>query len=186
MCSAGIQRAGITCSVLMLAIAAGACSTTTTPTAPSALTRAVDEAASATADLQQQLAALRQAVSRFHNIEAAFDAGYILRDNEPCVPGMGVHVINEAFVADPAVDPLRPEVLVYAPLPSGGYRLVAVEYLVFFDPAIPTPTVFDQTFDGPMPGHAPGMPVHWDLHVWLWAHNPDGLFAAFNPTQTCP
>lgn len=184
MCINRMRQLRVCCSVLMLAVVSAACSSDATPAAPSALVRSVD-AASATGELQQQLAELRQAVSRFHNINAAFDAGYVLHANEPCVPGMGYHVINPALMADGVIDPLQPEVLVYAKLPSGGYRLVAVEYLLFYDPALPTPSVFGQTFDGPMPGHAPGMPMHWDLHVWLWAHNPDGLFTAFNPTQTC-
>ena len=33
-------------------------------------------------------------------------------------------------------------------------------------------------FDSPMLGHEPGMPVHYDLHVWLYRHNPAGLFAS--------
>jgi hypothetical protein len=30
------------------------------------------------------------------------------------------------------------------------------------------------------------MPIHYDLHVWLWQHNPSGLFAPWNPDVTCP
>ena len=30
-----------------------------------------------------------------------------------------------------------------------------------------------------------GMPVHYDLHVWLWKHNPSGVFAPFNPDASC-
>ena len=26
----------------------------------------------------------------------------------------------------------------------------------------------------------------WVLHVWLWNHNPAGLFADWNPTVSCP
>jgi hypothetical protein len=55
--------------------------------------------------------------------------------------------------------------------------------LTFFNPA---PSVLGQTFDGPMAGHNPSMPWHYDLHVWLWAHNPAGLFAQFNPALSCP
>jgi hypothetical protein len=29
------------------------------------------------------------------------------------------------------------------------------------------------------------MPIHYDLHVWLWKHNPSGLFAPFNPEASC-
>jgi hypothetical protein len=160
------------------------CSANTTPTTPSALVAESPSAASSTADVAGDLAAVRRAVARFHNIDEALAAGYRI-EGEPCVPGMGYHAVNLGLVLDPAIDPLQPEVLVYAQLPSGGYRLVAVEYLKFFGEGIPTPTLFGQTFDGPMPGHSPRMPVHWDLHVWLFAHNPDGIFAAVNPTQTC-
>lgn len=51
----------------------------------------------------------------------------------------------------------------------------------------PSPVLFGRTFDGPMAGHGPGMPWHYDLHVWIWAHNPSGTFAQFNPAPnvTC-
>jgi hypothetical protein len=42
-----------------------------------------------------------------------------------------------------------------------------------------------QSFDGPMPGHNPDMPVHYDLHVWLYKYNPAGLFAAWNSRVNC-
>ena len=98
------------------------------------------------------------------------------------------------------LDPLRPELLLYVPKPDGGYRLTGVEYFEavllrspatnevapWFSPdpwpsnyqvVTPTPQLFGQTFDGPMPGHIPTMPWHWDLHAWIWAHNPSGMFA---------
>jgi hypothetical protein len=50
----------------------------------------------------------------------------------------------------------------------------------------PAPVLFGRTFDGPMPGHAPGMPWHYDLHVWAWEHNPAGTFSQFNPSLACP
>ena len=36
-----------------------------------------------------------------------------------------------------------------------------------------------------MTGHSPGMPVHYDLHVWLFDSNPDGVFAPWNPSVSC-
>jgi hypothetical protein len=36
-----------------------------------------------------------------------------------------------------------------------------------------------------MLGHEPGMPVHYDLHVWLYQANPDGVFASWNPSVSC-
>jgi len=39
----------------------------------------------------------------------------------------------------------------------------------------------DATHAGaPMP-----VPVHYDLHVWLYRENPDGMLAAFNPDVSC-
>jgi hypothetical protein len=46
--------------------------------------------------------------------------------------------------------------------------------------------LFGRPFDGPMLGHEPGMPPHYDLHVWVWQANPEGIFAPFNPNVTCP
>jgi len=65
--------------------------------------------------------------------------------------------------------------------------LAGVEYLVFEDDVTTDdpPSLFGQEFDGPMAGHAPGMPVHYDLHVWFWHDNPNGLFAPFNPALSC-
>jgi hypothetical protein len=36
-----------------------------------------------------------------------------------------------------------------------------------------------------MEGHEPGMPIHYDLHAWVWKHNPSGDFAQFNPEVAC-
>jgi hypothetical protein len=30
------------------------------------------------------------------------------------------------------------------------------------------------------------MPIHYDLHVWLYKHNPAGTFAMWNPRVHCP
>jgi hypothetical protein len=42
-----------------------------------------------------------------------------------------------------------------------------------------------QPFDGPMEGHGAGMPIHYDLDVWIWQHDPAGMFAAWNPAGAC-
>ncbi|MFI9817084.1 hypothetical protein [Saccharothrix variisporea] len=137
--------------------------------------------------VQIDLAKVRAATAQYHYLPNALDAGYIPVGD--CVPGMGYHYLNPAL-AGPGLDPEQPELLVYAPTPSGGRRLVAVEYFqVDADGDLATdsdrPSLFGVGFDGPMPGHEPGMPVHYDLHAWVWKHNPDGMFAAFNPNVTC-
>ena len=151
--------------------------------------------------------AVRAATARFHSMTQASAAGYSLA-GEPCVaapPGaMGVHAVNLALAGDLDFDPLQPEILLYLPT-EDGYELIGVEYfgvalansdngpIPWFgaDPPAagwfnPAPSVLGQTFDGPMPGHNPSMPWHYDLHAWLWAENPAGTFAMFNPTLACP
>lgn len=136
----------------------------------------------------------KAASARFHSPTQAARAGYS-GENEPCVQspggGMGIHYVNRALVGDPSLDPERPEMLLYQPDEGGKLRLVGIEFMVFdADQDLSTdadrPSLFGRSFDGPMPGHAPGMPIHYDLHVWLWQDNPHGLFAPFNPTLSCP
>ena len=166
----------------------------------------------ATFHVAPELAAVRAATAKFHDISSAYAAGYTTQF-EPCVeyPGvgvMGIHARHDTLMADQVIDPLRPELLLYAPQPNGGLRLTGVEYFqavwvrnpatnevkpwreperwpANFEVVTPTPQLFGRTFDGPMPGHIPTMPWHWDLHVWIWAHNPDGTFAEWNPALQC-
>jgi hypothetical protein len=109
----------------------------------------------------------------------------------PGAGGMGFHYVNPALVMTPAVEAKRPEILLYAPKPNGRLELIGVEYFkVDADQNLDTdgdrPSLFGRPFDGPMAGHAPGMPIHYDLHVWFWQPNPSGLFAPWNPSVVCP
>jgi hypothetical protein len=47
------------------------------------------------------------------------------------------------------------------------------------------PRLWGQPFDGPMPGHESGMPVHYDLHVWTHTANPQGVFSPWNRKIEC-
>jgi len=138
------------------------------------------------------LQTVKAATARYHSTVQAEKAGYVL--GSPCASsplgGMGFHYENRQLMADPTIDPAQPEILLYAPAPSGGLELVGVEYWRSdSDQDVTTtadrPSLFGQPFTGPMPGHHPGMPVHYDLHVWLWQDNPAGMFALFNPTVSC-
>jgi hypothetical protein len=118
---------------------------------------------------------------------------------------MGIHAVNADLAQDPAIDPLHPEFLLYLPTSDGRLELTGVEYFAvalantesgprpWFDATPPplgfagsAPTVLGHQLDGPMPGHNPTMPWHYDLHLWLWADNPAGMFAPFNPSLACP
>jgi len=100
---------------------------------------------------------------------------------------MGVHFLNPALIS-PAVDPDKPQILVYEPK-GGKLELVAAEWFVPLATGVDKrPALFGQPFDGPMAGHEPLMPSglhHYDLHVWLFKDNPKGLFAAINPAVSC-
>lgn len=130
---------------------------------------------------------VRVATARFHSVQQARKAGY--HPTPECVSSpagtMGVHFENPTLMADPGIDPLRPEILLYAPGPGGKLKLVGVEYWQAAAAANTTPSLFGRAFNGPMPGHHPGMATHYDLHVWVWADNPAGTFSLFNPTLSC-
>lgn len=103
-------------------------------------------------------------------------------------PGaMGVHFLNPALIG-PSLDPLKPQVLLYEPV---GDKLVltGAEWFVPTSVSKTAPTIFGQTLQGPMEGHEPILPAqlhHWDLHVWLWKDNPNGMFHATNSAVKCP
>ena len=141
-----------------------------------------------------QLRQARQATEVFRDVDAAIAAGYQPSnecEDDPKYGAMGVHYANPQLIADGVLDVARPEILVYEPTRDGGLRLVAIEYFqVDADQDLHTdadrPWLFDVPFDGPMFGHTPDMPIHYDLHVWLYRHNPAGLFAMWNPAVQCP
>ena len=103
----------------------------------------------------------------------------------PRVNGTGTHT-----------DFTRPAILIYEPQADGSLQLVAVENLVFiaaWEQAGNTgrPTFLGREFD--LMADDPATRVdeahmfepHYDLHVWLYRENPNGLFAQFNPNATC-
>ena len=102
--------------------------------------------------------------------------------------GMGVHFLNMANVG-PTLDPAKPQILIYEPV-GDKLKLVAAEWFV---PTQVTggkaPSIFGKELEGPMEGHEPIMPAglhHYDLHVWLWKANPNGVFSPTNPALKCP
>ncbi len=142
--------------------------------------------------LPPELQAVRAAVARFHSVDQALAAGYV--PASPCEASpagtMGIHYLNPALLG-PGLDPLNPEVLLYLPTADGALKLVGVEYFqADADQNLATsndrPSLFGQGFDGPMPGHNPQMPIHYDLHVWVVEANPSGVFAQWNPAISCP
>ena len=152
------------------------------------------------AGVQRELAQVRAATARFHRVQEAVAAGYQLgwvngsgtRIVAGCVAhptagAMGYHYFNADLMADNDVNALEPEVLVYAPDPDGGLDLVAVEWVVRSAQSNPpgvsaAPSVLgmDMHILVPPPG-----PAFYLTHAWVWAENPAGMFADWNPEVRC-
>jgi hypothetical protein len=133
------------------------------------------------------LARLRAVTARYHDVRVAVAAGFV--PTTQCVPGMGYHYVNPTRVADGMIDPDKPEILLYVPT-AHGVRLAGVEYMKIDADQNPAtdddrPSVFGRRFEGPMLGHGPGQPVHYDKHLWIWRYNPRGTFAPENPKVRC-
>ena len=131
----------------------------------------------------------------------ALDAGYLPAsacESDASGAAMGLHYTRLADSLDQEHDVEVPEILLYVP-EGDGLRLVGLE---FVRPALaggearsgeiapegevdPPPELFCRPFDGPMAGHVAAQPWHYDLHVWLYSENPEGLFAQYNPAEDC-
>jgi hypothetical protein len=150
-------------------------------------------------DHNAELEALRQALSKYQDYQAAVRDLYL--STVGCVHysgekieghmeypkgAMGIHFVNLTISGPP--DPMRPNVLIYEPV-GDELQLVGVEWLVPLTPDVKErPTLFGQSFQGPMQGHFPLIPtefVHYDLHAWLFKDNPEGMFSPTNPAVTC-
>ncbi|HEV8214384.1 MAG TPA: hypothetical protein VGP95_01075 [Gemmatimonadaceae bacterium] len=155
----------------------------------------------------QALSALRQLTVKFHDLEVATDAGYLLFSNGLTAPdgcisdlkagGMGYHYGRLNNLGDDAIDLLDPEFLVYAPKDgpridgAARTRLAAFDYFIPYSPKWPAPEAatfkrppsfhdFPTTQSLPDIAFAPSRFGGWMIHIWLWEHNPDGMFANFN------
>lgn len=143
------------------------------------------------AELNEQLASLRDATEGFQDFQNAAPAGYEVLVAHPTngnlclrnaqLGGMGLHYLNPAIL-DGAVSVAEPEVLIYEPQADGSRELVGVEYVVPFtirgDDESP-PALLGQQFRR---NYTFGL---WALHAWAWKNNPTGVFADWNPDVTC-
>lgn len=125
----------------------------------------------------------------------------------PQLGGMGIHYFRPDLLQITATAPridgagthtdfLKPAVLIYEPQADGSLALVAVENLVFqkawHDAGHSAPPEFQgnqyySMIDNPLTDvdEAHMFQPHYELHVWLYRDNPNGLFAQFNPNVTC-
>jgi hypothetical protein len=145
------------------------------------------------------LQAARSESARFNSLGRAAEAGYgPLPEGVPlheCIAAldgsgaMGFHWLNPSLL-DTTLDPVNPEVLVFAPDGHGNLKLVALEYVVFQEPWIAehgatVPELFGRPFDVINSPNRYELPGFFALHAWLWEPNPDGVFNAFNAAVSC-
>jgi hypothetical protein len=160
---------------------------------------AIAVAASASTALARQdaLSVARAGTAAFHDVDSVQAAGYgEFRDaagiaciDNPGAGGMGVHFASLGQVLDPAVDAANPEALVYEPESNGRLRLVAAEYIVFqaaWDAVNSSPpALFGHEFELNGSPNRYGLPPFYELHAWIWKHNPRGMFDDWNPRVSC-
>jgi len=138
------------------------------------------------------LATVRNATARFKDVRQAEREGYALQFG--CVSGdtegaMGLHFVNGDIVNSGVLDPTKPQIVIYEPLPNGELRLTGADFLVFADTWNAThsspPELMGQLFhlfDAP---NRFGLPAFYTLHVWAWKENPNGAFVNWHPQVSC-
>jgi len=135
---------------------------------------------------------VRDATERFRDVAVAEAEGYSLMFG--CVSGpdsgaMGLHYVNLALVGDGVLDPARPEIVIYEPLPDGRLKLTGADFLVFaadwHAANAATPQLMGQLlhlFESP---NRFGLPDFYTLHVWAWKPNPTGTFVNWHANVSC-
>jgi hypothetical protein len=135
---------------------------------------------------------VRQATEPFRDVRS-IPAGYgpVLG----CVSGpeqgaMGVHFVNPALLVDDALDATQPEALIYE-FKGRVARLVGVEFIVFADvwhvdhAANDPPVLEGQLLHFIESPNRFGLPAFYELHVWAWRDNPNGVFVDWNSRVSC-
>jgi hypothetical protein len=138
------------------------------------------------AEVNQQLASLRQATAAFQDFNVAKHAGWGTPIT-PCMTdptglgGMGFHYGNTELINGTATVE-NPQLLLYEPEQNGRLRLVAVEYIIpyaFHSREAAPPVLFGQKFQ-----QVDAFQL-WGLHAWVWKENPSGIFFPWNPNVGC-
>jgi hypothetical protein len=135
---------------------------------------------------------VRESTERFKDVAVAEHEGYGLQFG--CVSGpdygaMGMHFVNFLLVLDGVLDPTKPEIVIYEPLPNGRLRLIGADYLVLADAWNAThsepPQLGGQLlhfFEAP---NRFDLPPFYTLHVWAWKDNPTGAFVNWHANVSC-
>ena len=172
--------------LIFSALIVSACTRPAVSPSPSQSTSLADITSGFDARVQRDVATLRAATNAFHDVAAAQAAGYPTAVpkciDDSTMGGMGQHYFDRK-IYDDTLDISHPEMIIYAPMPGGKTRLVAVEYVVPFRLRPPTATP-PRLFGQELKRHEEFK--YWYLHVWAWTKNKAGLFSDWDPEITCP
>ena len=135
--------------------------------------------------VRKELAISKKALNKYRDIEVALDEGFVGLMPGACVPNMGIHLIKPSRMDDKKLHIKKPEILLYEPQKNGSYKLVGAEWYVPAEKTNKTPKIFNEKFQGPMDNHDDSDGQHYDLHVWLFKKNPDGMFNPLNKRVSC-
>jgi len=150
--------------------------------------------ASSNRHLNALVQAVRDATERFKDVAVAENEEYQLLFG--CVTdddkgAMGLHWVNLPLVFDGGeLDPTRPEIILYEPLPSGRLRITGADFLVIakdWDDAHPgnPPQLMGQLFHRFESPNRFGLPAFYTLHVWAWKESPSGTFVNWHDNVSC-
>lgn len=151
-----------------------------------------EEAAATDQNTSTLLQTVRKANERFKDAAVAKAEGYALQFG--CVSGdesgaMGMHFVNGDLVNKGILDPARPQIVIYEPLPDGSLKLIGVDFLVIADEWNKThagaPELMGQFFHLFTSPNRFGLPSFYTLHVWAWKENPNGAFVNWHPHVSC-
>ena len=131
------------------------------------------------ATLNQALAELRRATAPYQDVNIATADGFVplgvCEEDDSALP-----YINPPRI-DGTLDFSHPEALLYEPAANGQLTLAGVELVIPY-----------AAWSGQAPPQFFGVPFQredefgvYGLHIWLWRHNPNGMFAIQNPTVSC-
>ena len=137
---------------------------------------------------------IRDSTERFKDPAEAEKEGYSLLFG--CVSGpdsgaMGLHYVNLDLVGAGIIDPTRPQIVIYEPMPDGKLKLIGADFLVIasqWDKAHPgqgAPQLMGQLFHYFESPNRFGLPAFYTLHIWAWKENPNGTFVNWHPNVSC-
>lgn len=132
----------------------------------------------------------------FSSQQGAMGLHYVRRDLLGLPPKPTSPVAGRVHGTGTYTDFRKPSMLVYEPQADGSLQLVAVENLVFASAWQAAGKNEPPTFHGhpyvlladrpeTKVDEAHGWEPHYELHAWVFRHNPNGIYAEFSPLVTC-